>query len=157
MMRILAIVEKRLQQSLPPHIQIVVKAFCSQSLSLQRMQFQSWMPSYQMITPKVMTPTFFVPPLRDAVLANSISEERERVQRRVEGFNWRKSRAWTQLTCLYGPKLNQEELVSIADLVAGRLQIKLDRDARRRKTVIIKWFEENWNLIQPLLSTIVLD
>jgi hypothetical protein len=61
------------------------------------------------------------------------------------------------LTRQYGPKLNREELVSIADLVARKLQITFDRDARRRKIVTIKWFEENWAQIEPLLSEIELD
>jgi hypothetical protein len=86
-----------------------------------------------------------------------LSEERERVLRRVDGFNWRESPAWTNLLALYGPRLSQDELVSIADLVAGGLQIKLDRDARRRKPVMLKWFDEHWEQIQPMLSLIVLD
>jgi hypothetical protein len=53
--------------------------------------------------------------------------------------------------------LKQEELVSIAELVAQRLRIKLDRDARRRKTVMIKWFDENWQFILPILRFVVLD
>jgi hypothetical protein len=61
------------------------------------------------------------------------------------------------MSCIYGQKLKQDELVSIADLCAEKLQIKLDRDARRRKIVVIKWFEENWAAIQPLIHLIVLD
>jgi hypothetical protein len=87
----------------------------------------------------------------------SLSVERERVKRRVDGFNWKSSLVWAHLSCLYGPQLNQDELVSIGELVAQTLQIKLDRDARRRKPVMIKWFEENWLSIQPLLFHVVLD
>jgi hypothetical protein len=86
-----------------------------------------------------------------------LSEEAFRIHRRVDGFDWMKSYAWVELAKRYGPKLVHEELVSIADLVANRLHIKLDRDARRRKIVMIKWFEENWTLIHPLLEEIVLD
>jgi hypothetical protein len=92
-----------------------------------------------------------------SIRALTVSEECERVRRRTEGFNWKHSRAWGQLTSIYGMKLSQHELVSIGDLVAEKLEIKLDRDARRRKTVMIKWFEENWGLIQPLLHLVVLD
>jgi hypothetical protein len=45
----------------------------------------------------------------------------------------------------------------IAGLVAKKLDIRLDRDARRRKIVMIKWFEENWSAVEPLLSNIVLE
>jgi hypothetical protein len=87
----------------------------------------------------------------------TLSEERERVQRRVEGFDWQKSHTWLQLSCFYGPKLKQDELVSIAGICAQKLDIRLDRDARRRKVVMIKWFEENWFRIRQILPFIVLD
>jgi hypothetical protein len=35
--------------------------------------------------------------------------------------------------------------------------MKLDHDAKRRKTVLIKWFEENWTAIAPFLDYIVLE
>jgi hypothetical protein len=50
-----------------------------------------------------------------------------------------------------------DELVSIGLLVADRLNITLDRDARRRKIVLLKWFDENWPLIEPLLPEIILE
>jgi RNA polymerase-interacting CarD/CdnL/TRCF family regulator len=97
------------------------------------------------------------PPTVAAIMNFSISEERERVQRRMQGFDWQKSNVWQCLTQSYGEKLNQDELISIADLVATKLKIKLDRDARRRKAVMIKWFEEHWESIQTLLPQVALD
>jgi hypothetical protein len=88
---------------------------------------------------------------------SAVSEERARVQRRVGGFNWRGSRAWAHLSYIYGPKLSQDELVSIAELVTQALPIKLDRDVRHRKVVMVKWFEENWMQIHSLLYHVVLD
>jgi hypothetical protein len=61
------------------------------------------------------------------------------------------------VTRTYGSRLVHEELVSIAVLVADRLNITVDIDARRRKVVMFKWFEENWASIEPLLHDIVLD
>jgi hypothetical protein len=84
-------------------------------------------------------------------------EEHARIQRRVSGFNWRLSYTWAYLSDAFGPRLNQEELVSIAELISGILRIRLDRDARRRKPVMIKWFEENWCYIQPVLRNVVLS
>ena len=79
------------------------------------------------------------------------------MRRRVKGFDWQSSFAWNYLVRAYGPKLKQEELVSIADLISRRADIKVDRDARRRKVVMIKWFDDNWHLIHPLLRLVVLD
>jgi hypothetical protein len=89
-------------------------------------------------------------------ISSRASEECFRINRRVGGFDWTKSYAWIELAERYGPKLVHAELVSIADLAASRLHIKLDRDARRRKVVMLKWFEENWALIRPLLEEIEL-
>jgi hypothetical protein len=86
----------------------------------------------------------------------SPSGELDRIQRRLDGFDWQKSRAWLHLCCQFGPRLNQEELVSIAELVGNHLGIRPDRDARRRKIVMIKWFEEHWTAIQPVLRLVVL-
>jgi RNA polymerase-interacting CarD/CdnL/TRCF family regulator len=63
------------------------------------------------------------------------SKEVKRVQKRIRGFNWRKSTAWWRLWVSYGPKLKHSELISIADLVATKFTIRLDRDARGRKVV----------------------
>jgi hypothetical protein len=88
---------------------------------------------------------------------SAISSEIERIQRRVDGFAWKESVIWTYLCWRFGPKLNQDELVSIGKLVAGTLGIELDRDARRRKCVMMKWFEEHWIEIEPLLWNITLE
>jgi hypothetical protein len=84
-------------------------------------------------------------------------EEKERVRRRVGAFDWKESKVWHGLTAHFGPKLNHEELISIAELIASHAKVKLDRDAKRRKIVLLKWFEENWLVVQPLLRVIVLD
>jgi hypothetical protein len=87
----------------------------------------------------------------------AISSEIQRIQRRIEGFDWQESGIWAFLCWLFGPKLSQDELVSLGGLVARTLGIQLDRDARRRKSVMIKWFEEHWIEIQPLLWFVRLD
>jgi hypothetical protein len=58
------------------------------------------------------------------------------------------------LSVVSGPHLKHEELVSIADLAAKRLEIGFDGDAGRRKMVMIKWFEENWGVPEPLVLNI---
>jgi hypothetical protein len=90
-------------------------------------------------------------------LSDRASEECERVKKRVSGFDWKTSPAWIYLSETYGPKLKQDELVSIAEAVTPKINIKLDRDARRRKSVIVKWFQDHWLSIQPFLCRIILD
>jgi hypothetical protein len=85
------------------------------------------------------------------------SEEIQRIRRRLNGFNWKESQAWRHLSFQFGPTLTQGELVSIAELIAPHAGVTLDRDARRRKMVMLKWFGEHWTMIQPLLGFVVLD
>ena len=94
---------------------------------------------------------------RHGNVLESETDEMERVKRRIEGFNYKTSRAWKMLTYKYGSKLAHEELMSIAELLATRTNVILDRDAKRRKAVLVKWFEENWDIIQGYLNYIVLE
>jgi hypothetical protein len=98
-----------------------------------------------------------IPQEVNPISARPISDEHWRIERRLMGFNWQQSNAWFNLTYLYGPDLSHNELVSIGDLLAAKLHIKLDRDARRRKPVMVKWFDEHWMLVFPLLRGIVLQ
>lgn len=85
------------------------------------------------------------------------TDEKERVKKRIGGFNWKTSYVWKTLTSYFGGKVSHEELTSIAEILAVQSRVKLDRDARRRKAVLIKWYEENWGKISHFLQFIVLD
>jgi hypothetical protein len=50
----------------------------------------------------------------------------------------REANVWGYFCWRFGPKLGQKELISIGELVAVTLRIKLDWDARLCKSVIIK-------------------
>jgi hypothetical protein len=83
--------------------------------------------------------------------------EKQRIASRLQGFNPKDNRAWTYLTQQFGPSLKQNILVQIATLLAGEAHVKLDRDAMRRKSVLVKWFEENWAAVSPFLPYIRLE
>jgi hypothetical protein len=86
-----------------------------------------------------------------------MSVERRRIQGRVGGYDWKNTKVWLYLTMLFGTDVNHQELLSIAQVAANWTNIRLDRDATRRKIVMVKWFEENWAAIYPLLPHIRLD
>lgn len=83
--------------------------------------------------------------------------ELNRVKMRINGFSLQTSVAWSYLTFKYGEKLTHDELTSIAELISGHVGIHLDRDAKRRKIVLVKWFDENWPVIEPYLQYVVLE
>ena len=83
--------------------------------------------------------------------------ERKRVEMRLNGFDYKNSDAWQIICERFGPTLSQSELLSIAQVIAFHAKIKLDREAKRRKEVLIKWFQENIVEIMPFLNRLVLE
>ena len=104
------------------------------------------------------------PPMSQAELrrklrqAGKLRREKQRLDERMRGFTADDSMSWRGLCYHFQtPKLIHSELISIATLVAQVANIKLDRDAKRRKSVLLKWFEENWGAIYPNLGYIALE
>ena len=90
-------------------------------------------------------------------LSEMATREKNRIAQRLQGFNPKDNQAWYQITQKFGTNIKQPELLSIAQVCSSSAGIKLDRDAKRRKSVLIKWFEENWAHIQPFLNYVVLE
>ena len=85
------------------------------------------------------------------------NKEKRRIAMRLRGFNPKDNQAWYQITQKFGTNIKQPELLSIAEVCANSAGIKLDRDAKRRKSVLVKWFQENWMRIQPYLNFVILE
>ena len=77
--------------------------------------------------------------------------EKIRISKRVENWDPENSEAWRQLQSIYGDRIQLRFLREIAEQLSDQLKIYLDRDAKRRKIVLIKWFEEHWEELNPLL------
>jgi hypothetical protein len=82
--------------------------------------------------------------------------EKQRIANRLQGFNPKDNQIWNALAQKFGTNLKQPELLSIAAVLSKSANVRLDRDAKRRKSVLLKWFEENWNSICPFLDYVVL-
>lgn len=82
--------------------------------------------------------------------------ERLHNRQRMAGFDEKTSRAYTFLCKRFGPKMSQQELLSLAQVVTDTLDIPLDREASRRKKVLIKWFDENFASIEHFLENNVM-
>jgi hypothetical protein len=85
------------------------------------------------------------------------SKEKDRIASRLNGFNSKDNSVWKAITQRFGANIKQPELLSMALILASHANVKLDRDAKRRKSVLIKWFEENWSAIEPFLQFVVLE
>lgn len=84
--------------------------------------------------------------------------EAARVKKRLADFDSENSEAWKVISQMFGAGVTHSELKSIALIICMHTtpQIKLDRDASRDNRVLLKWFTENWNIIQPHLKNITL-
>lgn len=103
-----------------------------------------------------LTPNF-QSSLSNPVQKISVQREKDRISQRLGNFNPKDNEVWRFLTLRFGQNIKQQELLSIADVLSKNAGIKLDRDAKRRKSVLIKWFEENWQQIKPYINYVVLD
>lgn len=80
--------------------------------------------------------------------------EQDRIRDRLQEFDYKNSRAWKELEQLKWTERSQKELVSIAQVFAKHCNIDLDRESKRRKEVLIKWFDDHWDEILPKVSNL---
>ena len=83
-------------------------------------------------------------------------QERCHIEWRLNGFKWKDSEAWKLIVKYFGAGLSQHELLAIAEVLANATGLKTDREAQRRKEVLVKWFDENLCILKPLLPYIEL-
>jgi hypothetical protein len=81
-------------------------------------------------------------------------QQRRKLEIRMKDFNYKESAAWHQITSRFGSGLTQSELTCVAEVIANNLNLVVDREAKRRKMVLIRWFEENLTVIAPFLEKI---
>jgi hypothetical protein len=81
-------------------------------------------------------------------------DEREKsfISEKLRGFVPTESLAWAGLTELFGKDISQEQLQSLAQIMSGLTHFDLSREFKRRKQMLIKWFDENWDVIGPLIQ-----
>ena len=91
-----------------------------------------------------------------AELGEGVNDEKKRIAMRMNGFDPKDNRVWSEIANRFGANVKQGELTNIAQVIAAHAGIKLDRDAKRRKGVLLKWFDENWEKITPFLDYVIL-
>jgi hypothetical protein len=75
----------------------------------------------------------------------------------LKTFNFETSDAWRALTQQFSTGVRHKELCSVALILSHCFGIQsIPRDARRSYPVLIKWFQDNWNEIRPVLPLIAL-
>jgi hypothetical protein len=92
-------------------------------------------------------------PRKSPSVLKGTGAEADRVKRRLRGFDWETSDAWTILREHFGQTIQTNEIRSVARLLCHKLpDLKLDRDADRDGRVLIKWYQENLAIIRENLK-----
>ena len=56
------------------------------------------------------------------------------------------------LDSYYNQPFKFKDAIKLANSIAEKIDVKIDRDARRSKDTLICWFCENWTLIQQIFN-----
>jgi hypothetical protein len=78
-------------------------------------------------------------------------------KKKQQKYSFQDKMAYKTLFNRFGPILRQYELLAIATTVQRNMKppVAIDRDAKRRKDLLYKWFDDNFDAITPVLSKVV--
>ena len=58
---------------------------------------------------------------------------------------------------MFGSHVSHRFLLDIANQLSQKLNISIDRDTKRRKLVLVKWFEEHWDSLSNHVGNLNVD
>ena len=71
---------------------------------------------------------------------------------RMRGWNMKESKGFKYLTSILNGNVSLHNCRVLAQTVEAYMGLQLDREAFRRKSVCVKWFDENYELIRPFVD-----
>lgn len=83
---------------------------------------------------------------------SQLQMERILIEKRMENFDYHECAAMIYLSSKFTRLPSRIELVSLAKVCSKHTGIYLDREAYRRKTVLIKWFDENLKALMNFID-----
>ena len=119
----------RLRENVPPvQIQQVPKP-----ISMIQQINQQFIPSYPILNPKISD--------------NSLDKSWL-----ISQNNLKNSPSYQYLLEKFGPEIHLTFLLKMAEDISFKLKIPLNREIKRKKTLLIKWFEDYWSIIFPIID-----
>ncbi|KAK8834168.1 hypothetical protein M9Y10_011661 [Tritrichomonas musculus] len=88
----------------------------------------------------------------DADKNSFITKDKRKADARLQDFDPKNCFVWKKFCEKFGSSLSQTELISIAEVISSNIGVKVDREAKRRKEILIKWFDENSEKIIPFID-----
>ena len=83
--------------------------------------------------------------------------EQKKISQGLGEFDYKKSRAWKEIVDHNWESLSKGELLLIARVLSTYLHIPIGRESKRRKPVLVKWFDENLSKISEYLNVITIQ
>jgi hypothetical protein len=84
-------------------------------------------------------------------------KEGRQVAALLRHFDFENCEAWRALTHQFSSGVRHKELSSVALVISHCFHVPaITRDARRSYPVLIKWFNDHWGKIQPIMPLIAL-
>ena len=74
------------------------------------------------------------------------------IMNRMKDFDPNKGRVNDMFMNMFGYVPTREQLLSLARVVSIYLHLQLDREAFRRKEVLIKWYDEHYETVFPFIQ-----
>lgn len=82
----------------------------------------------------------------------------KRVMQRIGDWDLRNSEVYKEINNHFHSGLTQPELLKIGEILAEVTGLTIDRDAKRDSRVLVKWFDENWEVIKgEMVNIMVFD
>ena len=80
--------------------------------------------------------------------------ESKRADAMLGNFNAKKSRGYQLILTILSEPISLASLISLATLLSFLIEIPFSRDYTRRKDLVIKWFDDNYDYIFPFKDKI---
>jgi hypothetical protein len=88
--------------------------------------------------------------------ADSLQQERRLIDDRIRNFDVNHSKPFVFFQERGWGDLKFPELKSICEVLSQKGRVPMDREAKRRKSVLFKWLEDNWVQLRPLVEELKL-
>jgi hypothetical protein len=89
-------------------------------------------------------------------LSSVEAQDREHalIAEKLNGFDMKSSRPYQYFVQRQWETLGLDELLGIATVMCHCAGIRLNRESKRRKPVLFKWLDENWDRLLPVADNV---
>jgi hypothetical protein len=84
-------------------------------------------------------------------------QERHILEERLRGFVMEASRSYLFFQSRGWENCPFDNLKSIAEVFSRAANVPMDRDAKRRKPVLFRWFEDHWDELRPFAERLEIE